>query len=151
MYLFIITHPDSGSGDFCKSLNDHPLCHWHHNDKYETISDVVDMKNKYKKIFFDHILYNWSLSPYLYKVAKLIYLVGKPVGDKQSYYFRLRRIYEMSVKYPGLLLKPEELDVGKLWDFLGVKPMPIKLEIPDKRSEKKYEKYMNLISLHCPS
>ena len=85
------------------------------------------MRSPYAKIFYDKLTLNYQLaSPALYNLCKFIYvlrgatsieyIVDKGYSEECAfnyYTFRLRRIYELATKAPGLLLTWENLISGQ--------------------------------------
>ena len=167
-FVFLITHLGSGSNYFCDSLSQVPTVCCNQTNKvytHPTDLDALKIKDRYAKLFFDTIEFNYSFaSTAFYDFSKFIYLIRNP---KQSlgrmikegysresavsyYLFRLRRMYEMAYQTPGSLFLTYE-DMFKeeghklIGDFLELNMPPIKFVdeyaetwVPDNG----YDKYL---------
>ena len=156
--VFIMTHPGSGYKDLLGIFNKHQRiqavesgifykspedCLWFGNHKWNDSAGIYVDCILSNMNFYLNDFYNYK---FIYIMKPMLYDTDK---EYQDYFFRLRRMAELSKKTGGLFLSGDDLAYGKRYDSLS-KYIGVTINFEDvfvknseilPKYEKKYEKY----------
>lgn len=187
-FLFLVSHLGSGSDNFLNILNSNPRLDiknigatYSHIEDFYSLRELGHKLNNVAAVYGDHLLHNTtfyfnsggSFCKFIYFIRNaepalnIILTHGFDEKTAYAYYlFRLRRLYEMTRKNPGLLITWQELAdktcLPAIKKYLNLNELDYSGELPTEYKKKVswelitkaqdiYEKYyfhMNLICDH---
>lgn len=157
-----MTHLGSGYEDLTEILLQHPRIDvyqtnfsYDHPDKFTSLLRNSHRANNAASIYLDTLLYNHNFSCKSLGSQEFIYFVRDPsslgiILEKHPEYnlstairyycYRLRKLYEFTRHFPGLVLRHS--DLGNFKEYLGVRLNP--KEMPSTKSNN-----LSLEALEC--